>query len=75
MEKAWIYLVVFLAGFAGGVITGVKLMGDQISITVRKIKNKRTSGTNSVTIPIDIESRAGSRRMKREARKKRKDGT
>lgn len=62
MEKLWIYLVLFLAGFTGGVITGVKLMGDQISVTVRKIKNKKTTGTNEVTIPIDIERKRRIRR-------------
>ena len=65
----------FAIGLAAGIVAGVKLMGDQIEINIKKVKNKRTSGDNSVTIPIDIESRAGSRRMKREARKKRKDGT
>ena len=64
MEKLWIYLVVLLAGMAGGIVIGVKLMGDQISITVRKIKNKRTSGDNSVVIPIDVQ-KALSRRKQR----------
>ena len=64
MTNIWIYLVVLLVGFAGGVITGVKLMGDQISITVRKIKNKRTSGDNSVVIPIEVQ-KALSRRKQR----------
>lgn len=70
MEKFWIYLVVFLAGFTGGVITGVKLMGDQISITVRKIKNKRTSGTNEVSIPIEASlNRRQGRRVAKEEKK------
>jgi len=64
MEKLWIYLVVLLAGMAGGIVIGVKLMGDQISITVRKIKNKRTSGDNSVVIPIEVQ-KALSRRKQR----------
>ena len=64
MEKFWIYLVVLLAGMAGGIVIGVKLMGDQISITVRKIKNKKTSGDNSVVIPIEVQ-KALSRRKQR----------
>ena len=65
MEKFWIYLVVLLVGFAGGVIVGVKLMGDQIEIQVRKIKNKRTSGTNQVTIPIEVKEPRKTRVAKR----------
>ena len=75
MKKIWSYVAMFAIGLAVGIVAGVKLMGDQIEINIKKVKNKRTSGDNSVTIPIDIESRAGSRRMKREARNKRKDGT
>ena len=64
MTNIWIYLVVLLVGLAGGIVIGVKLMGDQISITVRKIKNKKTSGDNSVVIPIDVQ-KALSRRKQR----------
>ena len=73
MEKLWIYLVVLLAGMAGGIVIGVKLMGDQISITVRKIKNKRTSGDNSVVIPIDVQKALSRRKQRLIAKAKNKE--
>jgi hypothetical protein len=33
------------------------MAGDQIEIVVRKIKNKRTTGSNTVTIPVDVKKK------------------
>ncbi len=55
MKKIWIYISTFLLGLAAGIVVGVKIMGDQVTVKVQKIKNKRTSGDNSVIIPIQVE--------------------
>lgn len=67
----WLHLVCGLAGFSLGLIVMYKLMGEQISITVRKVKNKRTSGSNSVTIPIEVDKNR-SKLGRKERRLKRK---
>jgi len=35
-------------------MTMYKLMGEQISVTIHKLKNSRTSGNTSTVIPIEI---------------------
>ena len=64
----------FFAGAVAGLIAMYKLMGDQIEINIKKVKNKRV-GSSRVDIPINVEGRAGSREKRAERRKKRKDGT
>ena len=56
MRKAWPYITTFLAGVIAGIITMYKLMGEQIEVNVRRIKNKRTSGKTTTSIPLNIES-------------------
>jgi len=73
MKKIWAYIAMFALGLAAGIVAGVKLMGEQIEINIKKVKNKRTSGSNSVTIPINVESAAGSRDMKRQERKRQRE--
>ena len=58
----------FALGLAAGIVAGVKLMGDQIEINIKKIKTKR--GSSDIDIPINVESP----RNKRKRVKKRKDG-
>jgi len=67
MKKIWLYLSLFLAGLASGLVLMYKLTGEQIKVTVKKIKNKGTSGANTVTIPVNISSssRKETRRSKR----------
>ena len=56
MTNFWICIAIFALGNVTGVIIGVKLMGDQIHIEIKKVKNKRTSGQTSTVIPIEIKS-------------------
>lgn len=60
----------FFAGMVAGLITMYKLMGDQIEINVKKIKNKRTVGQGDVVIPITTETPKNHKKR----RKKRKNG-
>jgi hypothetical protein len=78
MKKIWIYISAFLLGVIAGLITMYKLMGEQIKVSVRKVKQKRTSGTSSVSIPIEVKVRERVRKQpkakgdKKQARKARK---
>ena len=54
MQKIWKYLAIGLAFFSAGLIVMRQLIGAQTKVVVRKIKNKRTSGDNAVTIPINL---------------------
>ena len=56
MKKIWSYLAIGFAFFAAGMAAMKKLMGEQVKVTVKSIKNKRTSGNTSTTIPINLES-------------------
>lgn len=56
MKKIWSYLAIGFAFFAAGMAAMYKLMGDTVKINVQKVKNKRTSGITSTTIPINLES-------------------
>ena len=73
MKKIWSYVAMFAIGLAAGIVAGVKLMGDQIEINIKKVKNKRTSGDNSVTIPISIDNAKKARQTRREKRKQAKE--
>lgn len=56
MNKLWSYISAVLGGIILGIIIGVKfLAGEDISVEVKKIKNKKTVG--DTTIPIDIETK------------------
>jgi hypothetical protein len=68
MKKIWSYIAMIFAGFAAGLIAMYKIMGEQIQVNVRKIKNKGTSGDNSVIIPIDIQKPSNGQLSKRDAR-------
>jgi len=57
MNKIWTYIVVFLTGVISGLVAMYYMAGDQIEIVVRKIKNKRTTGSNTVTIPVDVKKK------------------
>lgn len=54
MKKIWTYIAIFFVGVSAGIIAGVKIMGDQVTVKVRKIKNKRISGTSDISIPISV---------------------
>jgi len=53
VKKIWSYIAMFALGLAAGIVAGVKLMGDQVSIEIKKIKTKK--GTSEVTIPVNVE--------------------
>jgi len=67
MKKIWPYISALLFGFAAGIITMYKIMGDQISIEIKKIKTKR--GSSEVVIPINVESAQKKPRRTKDERK------
>lgn len=68
--KIWQYISAILSGVILGIIIAIKfLVGQDISIEVRKIKNKRISGKSDVTIPIKVQTSKSDRQMKRQHRK------
>ena len=67
MKKIWSYIAMFFIGLAAGIVAGVKLMGDQVEINIKRIKTKK--GESNIDIPIDIQKPAESRQSKRQARK------
>ena len=71
MKKIWSYIAIFLSGVITGLIIMYKLAGEQISVTVHKVKNKRTSGQTSTVIPIEIQK--GDKRLKRTRKQRRQD--
>jgi hypothetical protein len=71
MKKLWSHVSAILLGLAIGIVVGVKLMGEQIHIEIKKVKNKRVVGDIDTTIPIDV-SKARDRKKKR---KRKRDGT
>ena len=71
MKKIWSYLAVGFAFFSAGLIVMRELMGEQIKVSVRKVKNKDTSGTNSVTVPINIKE--FKKRVKRTKEERKQD--
>jgi len=64
MKKIWSYIAMFALGLAAGIVAGVKLMGDQVEINIKRIKTKK--GSSDIDIPITVESR----RVKRKRDKK-----
>ena len=55
MSKVWSYISAILMGIILGIVIGVKwLAGQDISVEIKKIKNKRTSGTNTTNMPIEV---------------------
>jgi len=71
MNKLWSYISAALGGIILGVIIGVKfLAGDDISVEVKKIKNKRNSGSPTTEIPINITGKRERRQNKRKSKLK-----
>lgn len=64
MKKLWSYVSAILFGIILGIVLAVKwLTNGEIEINIDKIKNKRTAGDNSVTVPITVE-KPGKRKKK-----------
>ncbi|MCK4500329.1 hypothetical protein KAU11_07520 [Candidatus Babeliales bacterium] len=70
MKKIWSYLAVGFAFFSAGLLAMYKIMGEQVKVTVRKVKQKRTSGNSSVVVPIEVET--PEKRLKKGRKKQRK---
>jgi len=65
MKKFWSYLSVFLTGALTMAIIAAKwIAGDDYSVEVKKIKNKRTSGDNTVTTPVVVNPKEKRRKKK-----------
>jgi len=71
MKKIWSYVAMFAIGLAAGIVAGVKLMGDQIEINIKKIKTKK--GSSDIDIPINIDNAKKARQTRREKRKQAKE--
>ncbi len=67
MKKIWTYISIFLTGIIAGLITMYKLMGDQVTVNVKRIKNKKV-GESDISIPINVES---PRKLPKNKRRKR----
>ncbi len=70
MKKIWSYIAIFFIGVSAGLIAMYKLAGETVKVEVRKIKNKRTSGNTTTTVPINVESSRKGRKPKRDKEKK-----
>lgn len=70
MKKAWSYISAVLTGIIIGMVAMYKLTGEQIEVNIKKVKNKRTSGSNTLTIPITIDEQT--RKEKRLAKRNKK---
>ena len=70
MKKVWTYISAALAGMIAGIIIAVKWLNEPGTVvTVKKIKNKRSSGDMSVVVPIKVESPKYARKQAKEAKK------
>jgi hypothetical protein len=67
MNKVWGYISAVLVGVVLGIVIGVKwLAGKDVSVEVRRINNRRTTGDTTIPIEVDVN--------RRRLRKNRKDG-
>ena len=69
MKKYWVHIATFLAGVIAGLIAMYKIMGEQIEVNVKRIKNKRV-GSSSTSIPIEIRKSDKRAKTKRGDKKK-----
>lgn len=82
MSKVWSYVAAVLGGALTMAIIGWKwLAGDDYTMEVKKIKNKRTSGTTTTTVPmhmdtataksdkVEKETKKAARKLKRKAKR------
>lgn len=72
MKKIWSYIAMFALGLAAGIVAGVKLMGDQVTIEIRKIKTKKGEANVDVNLDIDNATSKLKRSEKRKNRAKKK---
>jgi len=69
MKKIWSYIAMFAIGLAAGIVAGVKLMGDQVEIKIRKIKTKKGSSD----IDLNIDAKRPPKRLKRTKEERKAD--
>ena len=73
--KIWSHISAFLGGgLLIAIIFAKWFIGDDISVEVKRFKNKRTSGSTTTTIPINItkKERKPTRKERRAAKNKKK---
>lgn len=70
MQKIYGYLAVGFAFFSAGILTMWKLMGEQVKVTVKRVKVKKNLGDTSVVVPIEIDSDTKPNRQERKAARK-----
>lgn len=63
MQKVWSYIASVAIGISIGLVLMFKLMGEQVKVTIRKVKSKRNSG--DTTVPIDVKVEAKRKRDKK----------
>lgn len=69
--KIWNYIASFFIGFATMAIITLKWFnGDDYSIEIKKLKNKKSSG--DISVPVNVESPETSRKQRRLDKKKNK---
>ena len=57
MKKIWAYVSAALAGMLAGVIIAVKWLNESgVTVNVKRIKNKKVSGSSDTTIPITVDN-------------------
>jgi hypothetical protein len=64
MNKAWGYISAALGGIIVGLIAMYKIIGDTVTVTVKKVKNKKV-GSSTTSIPINVETRKTRRKERR----------
>lgn len=69
-SKIWFWLSLILIGYAGGIVTGVVVDVDQVyHTTVKKLKQKNSSGD----MVVDVETGEVPQKSKKELRKEKRE--
>lgn len=69
-SKIWFWLSLILIGYAGGIVTGVVVDVDQVyHTTVKKLKQKKSSGD----MVVDVETGEVPQKSKKELRKEKRE--
>lgn len=76
MKRIWTHIILFLLGIIAGMIGMYYMAGEKFKIIIQKqrVKNKRTSGVTTTTIPIDLDvaEKARIRASKEESKEEKK---
>lgn len=70
VQRIWLYLALIFFGFSGGIVIGVIVDVDTVyETTVKKIKQKRSSGD----LVVEVETNTGEVKSKKEIRNEKRD--